>query len=531
MGEQGGGAIRVGKHDEGPRTPGKRYLTPFFPDTVFPPAAYAPPGGLASLVNGHVSGGFAGITTGNSYNSRLFPTLLSASSSNGTALSLSYTYFANGNVNVETNGRDNGRSVTYAYDALSRVSTATSQATSGSDCWGQSFGYDRYANLTTVNVTQCTAPMLSLNVNTNNQISNSGFSYDSAGDLTADGVNTYSWNAEQHLNSAASVTYTYDGDLRRVKKSSGTLYWYCAICGQVLAESDLSGNLTSEYALFNKQRIARRDVASGNVYYLFHDRLGSYRTLTDSTGHVQGESDYYPFGAERVMSGTVTDNFRFAGMEWDSEDGLNHTLYRQYTSAQGRWETPDPKRGGASNPQSLDLYAYVRDNPTNAVDPRGDQCFGAGLVPGPYFDICECCADDLTYRTENAGSCCIECDICNPSTPTRGGKGGGSGFTSVCDCYLDCPNLRVNGCNYECYCTPGGYPWTARESCSILQSKAFKPCPNYIYYVEGNLVVPGETDFCGSYPQPPKNPPRPRPRPPSPPPPPPGPIPEPVPVP
>ena len=75
-------------------------------------ATYAPPGGLASIVYGEVSGGFAGITTTNSYNSRLLPTLLSASSSNGTALSLSYTYFANGNVNVETNGRDNGRSVT-----------------------------------------------------------------------------------------------------------------------------------------------------------------------------------------------------------------------------------------------------------------------------------------------------------------------------------------------------------------------------------------------------------------------------------
>jgi RHS repeat-associated protein len=165
------------------------------------------------------------------------------------------------------------------------------------------------------------------------------------------------------------VTYTYDGDLRRVKKSGGILYWYCATCGSVLAESDLSGNITSEYALFNRQRIARRDVSSGNVYYIFHDRLGSYRTLTDSSGNVQGESDYYPFGGERVISSTVTDSFRFAGMEWDSEDGLNHTPYRQYTPAQCRWETPDPMRGCTSFPQGQNLYAYVRDNPTNLTDP------------------------------------------------------------------------------------------------------------------------------------------------------------------
>ena len=80
-----------------------------------------------------------------------------------------------------------------------------------------------------------------------------------------------------------------------------------ASLANVLAESDLSGSLTAEYAFFNKQRIARRDVSSGNVFYLFHDRLGSYRTLTDSTGRVQGESDYYPYGGERVVSSTVTD--------------------------------------------------------------------------------------------------------------------------------------------------------------------------------------------------------------------------------
>src|SRR5208337_4663210 len=196
--------------------------------------------------------------------------------------------FANDNVNVETNGRGNGRSATYTYDALNRVSTAKSQATSGSDCWGQSFAYDRYANLTTISSTQCSAPILSLSVNTDNQITNSGFSYDGAGDLTGDGVNSYTWNAEAHLKSAAGVTYTYDGDLRRVEKSSGTLYWYCASCGKVLAESDSSGNLTSEYTFFGGQRIARRDVSSGNIYAYVRDNPTN---LTDPNGDIAAACD------------------------------------------------------------------------------------------------------------------------------------------------------------------------------------------------------------------------------------------------
>jgi len=332
-------------------------------------ATYAPPGGLASIVNGEVSGGFAGITTSNSYNNRLLPTLLSASSSNGTALSLSYTYFANRNVNVETNGRDNGRSVTYTYDALNRVSTATSQATSGSDCWGQSFGYDRYANLTTVNVTQCTAPMLSLSVNTNNQITSSGFSYDAAGDLTGDGTYTYSWNAERRLNSAANVTYTYDGNLRRVKKSSGTLYWLSP-AGAPLAETDTSGNTLNEYVFFGSARIARRD-SSGNVYYYFRGHLGTTATLSNSSGVLCYDADFLPFGYEMAHTASCAQNYKFTGLERDSETGLDHTLNRKYDSGLGRWLTPDPKAGNPLNPQSWNRYAYALNNPATLTDPLG----------------------------------------------------------------------------------------------------------------------------------------------------------------
>jgi len=265
-------------------------------------------------------------------------------------------------------------------------------------------------------------------VNTDNQITNSGFTYDAAGDLTADGVNTYSWNAEAHLKSAAGVTYTYDGDLRRVKKSSGTLYWYCATCGNVLAESDLSGNLTSEYTFFGDRRVARRDVSSGNVYYIFSDRLGSYRTLTGSSGNVQGESDYYPFGAERVISSTMTDNFRFAGMEWDSEDGLNHTLYRKYTPAQCRWESPDPVRGCVNFPQGQDLYAYVKDSPTNFTDPNGDQwppagCLNNAFVGRPRAAYTADYSDSDCICNWDPVACCIMAGECGGG----GGDGGGGG--------------------------------------------------------------------------------------------------------
>ncbi len=103
--------------------------------------------------------------------------------------------------------------------------------------------------------------------------------------MTADGLNSgMSYDAENRLVTTSGSTYSYDGNGLRVKKSSGTLYWR-SITGDAIAETDLSGNTTSEYVFVAGQRIVRRD-GSGNVYYLFADHLGTTRTIT----HDDGES-------------------------------------------------------------------------------------------------------------------------------------------------------------------------------------------------------------------------------------------------
>ena len=106
------------------------------------------------------------------------PTTLEASSSAGTAFSLGFSYLGNLNVSTITNNRDTGRTETFTYDELNRLSSAQSQATSGPDCWGQTMpasnatppGYDRYGNLRTINSSQCSTPGLSLSVNNYNHI-------------------------------------------------------------------------------------------------------------------------------------------------------------------------------------------------------------------------------------------------------------------------------------------------------------------------------------------------------------------------
>jgi len=120
------------------------------------------------------------------------------------------------------------------------------------------------------------------------------------------------------------VTYTYDGALRRVKKSSGTLYWHSP-AGVPLAETDSSGNTLNEYVYFGSARIARRD-SSGNVYYYFEDHLGTSTTLSNSSGVLCYDADFLPFGSELTHTAGCPQNYKFTGLERDSETGLDHTL-------------------------------------------------------------------------------------------------------------------------------------------------------------------------------------------------------------
>jgi RHS repeat-associated protein len=333
-------------------------------------STYAPQGALATASYG------TNLTFSASYNNRLLPSDLKGynTSTSTTIFELKPAYNANGTVSSVANAVTPGRTQTFAYDYLNRITSASSTATSGTYCWGQSVptngtGYDRYGNLLIINVSQCTAPTLNLSVNAYNQITNSGFSYDASGNMTGDGAYTYAWNGAGVLKSAGSTTYTYDGDDKRVEKSSGTYYWFSP-SGSVLAETDTSGNTLNEYIYFSAGRTARRD-SSGNVYYYFGDHLGTSRVIANSSGTVCYDADYTSFGYEMAYTTSCSQNYKFTGMERDTETGNDHAWFRNYEQNLGRWMSPDPLAGDITNPQSLNRYAYVLNNPTSLTDPPG----------------------------------------------------------------------------------------------------------------------------------------------------------------
>lgn len=372
----------------------------------------------------------------------------------------------NDTVRTVTNNLDTGRTQTYTYDSTNRLATAQTQATSGSNCWGLSYGYDQYSNRLTATVNKCSAPSLNLTVNTQNRITNSGFTYDAAGNMTADGTLTYDWDGESRLASAAGVTYTYDGDGTRVKKSNGALYW-SSIEGNLLEQTNSTGGSPADYIYFNGRRVARREVLS--AYYLAHDLLGSLRAISTGSGTILRTLDYYPWGGAFLNSGTTDDPHRFAQLYFDSESGLYHTMNRKYSDSLGRWLSPDADPGSISNPQSLNLYTYVIDNPTNLTDPRG-------LAPsGP---TCSGCAPAISADSRNTFPEPEGGEVC-PGAQSPGGTRGSipgeaPGFSTrigrnsfsyfrvcICDQLIPVPvgfpRRRQQACAMTCKCDDGAF--------------------------------------------------------------------------
>ena len=212
-----------------------------------------------------------------------------------------------------------------------------------------------------------------------NQLTTCSLNYDPAGNVTAYGTAAYTYDAENRLLSTAGVTYTYDGDGKRVKKSSGTLYW-TGTGSDNLAESDLTATMQKEYIFFNGNRVARRDLSDGSVKYYFSDRLGSASVVTNAVGTMPPleESDYYPYGGEISLTNGDPNTYKFTGKERDAESGLDEFGARYYASSLGRFMIPDWAAAPTAvpyahfgNPQSLNLYGYVQNNPTTLGDPDG----------------------------------------------------------------------------------------------------------------------------------------------------------------
>ena len=103
--------------------------------------------------------------------------------------------------------------------------------------------------------------------------------------------------------------------------------------------------------------------------------------MTTSTGALCYDADFLPYGQEVDYTNTCAQNYKFEGKERDTETGNDNFGARYYRSLIGRWQSPDwsaiPEAvpyANLTNPQTLNLYAMVSDNPETFADLDGHAC-------------------------------------------------------------------------------------------------------------------------------------------------------------
>ncbi|MCA9518070.1 MAG: VCBS repeat-containing protein, partial [Myxococcales bacterium] len=317
------------------------------------------------------------------------------------------------------------QAATYGYDAWYRVTSA--------EVGGETltFAYDLADNLTSRTSSLGAASPAHLGAlayggggagpHAVTSAGGASFGYDAAGHLDTRGALALTWDHAGRLVEAApaarSVTeigYAPGGERVMRLEGGGVLY-------DVAPDVVVRDGITSVYARFGKARVARlasktlatsvladrdadgaitvadawlgRDAedagrllrasarrvlhdASGAVTHLHSDVRGSIVAASDAGGTLVAARTFYPFGMERAASGWV-DAFGFTGQERDESTQLVHFLRRYLDPMVGRWTSVDPGFGilDAANVGSLGestaAYAYVANNPVNAVDPTG----------------------------------------------------------------------------------------------------------------------------------------------------------------
>jgi RHS repeat-associated protein len=111
-------------------------------------------------------------------------------------------------------------------------------------------------------------------------------------------------------------------------------------------------------------------LASAGLVFYHADHLGSAVVVHTDTLSFQ-HAAYEPFGQS---AGTAAvPEFGFTGQRFVARTGLYHYGARWYDPAMGRFLQPDPLVPEPFDPQSLNRYSYVLNDPVNRVDPTGLQ--------------------------------------------------------------------------------------------------------------------------------------------------------------
>ena len=227
-----------------------------------------------------------------------------------------------------------------------------------------------------------------------NRITTANHEYDNAGNMVrgkaADGtIQRYEYDEAGRLvkvKTDAGVLleeYGYGRSRERIKKTKqdGSKVYYGWGGSSVLAEYEEGASATvlswSKSYVYAGSRLLSTITKTGSTEtteYHHPDRLG---TKLVTTGTTAKEQSTLPYGTVITSETTAKTNQKFTSYDRSDKTGLDYAVNRIYSSEQGRFTQPDPI-GMASvdltDPQTLNLYTYARNNPTDFTGSERNAC-------------------------------------------------------------------------------------------------------------------------------------------------------------
>jgi RHS repeat-associated protein len=296
-----------------------------------------------------------------------------------TLTKFSYTYYD------PTTGRDtnlrqtivdkNNYTTTYTYDKLNELTSAIKKDSGGNTLDSRSWTYNENSNRTQQIINSATT---NYTYDNNNRILTAGtlsYTWDNNGNLLSrsDGL-TLTYDSKDFTasitppgGSAISMNYTGTDQTQRIQKGSTTYKYDDKAIGPAV---QTSGGTSTYFTTTPSGGLVSLRQGTNRYYYIF-DGLGSVVGLTNLSGTVVNTYSYDPYGVILSQTEGVVQQYKFAGVYYDSETGLYKMGARYYDPTIGRFTQVDLLQIKSGLPIVFNCYIYSGNNPVNGTDITG----------------------------------------------------------------------------------------------------------------------------------------------------------------